>query len=65
MNIIGAFSVSKINKGTEFGPFQGRMVLDKDDPKVDQKYSWEVSTLDYNYIKKVEKYPADVKSFRF
>ncbi|KAH3695459.1 uncharacterized protein LOC127861477 isoform X2 [Dreissena polymorpha] len=42
---IGAFSRQLIPKGLEFGPFEGRIVHDKDDPSVNQKYSWEVFDL--------------------
>ncbi|WAR24229.1 PRDM2-like protein [Mya arenaria] len=45
-NRIGVFSRELIKKDTEFGPFDGRIVYDKYDDTVDQKYSWQVFDLE-------------------
>ena len=42
LRVLGVFSLRKIEKGQEFGPFKGRKVLNKNDESVDQRYSWEV-----------------------
>lgn len=41
--IPGCFSLIPITKGTEFGPYEGRIVYDKEDETVNPKFSWEVS----------------------
>lgn len=42
---IGTFTVNDIKKDTEFGPYLGRIVYDKDNEDIDPKYSWEVFDL--------------------
>lgn len=41
----GVFSLCQIPRGTEFGPFEGRIVEMRDDETVDQRYSWEVRAM--------------------
>ncbi|KAL4236750.1 histone-lysine N-methyltransferase [Mactra antiquata] len=64
---LGSFSTCSIAKGTEFGPYKGKIVYDKLDETVDPKFSWKVFDLTtFKYLHTVDATcPADGNWMRY